>query len=317
MTDWGCIAMADLRSILSPLDLDQFLVDHWGSRWLYLKGAPERYSDILDLESFERTLEAFRGFLAYPRVTMYSDGHILHDSRFTIGDRVRISGALGYQEEQLVDLEKVQILLAKGATLKISQADKVVPQLAELLDAVSAGLEERVHANLYYSSSGTSAFAPHFDKHDVFILQVFGRKRWQVFDCREPHPLPGRRKSRGTAYQSAAVEEFDLSSGDLLYLPRGQWHHAATVEVASLHITVGVECATSVEFLRWLAERLEDEEEFRMNLPRGGGLPAELQLRMVNVLRAHLSSAEQLSLFRSDRRARRLRSEAGRVLPAP
>jgi ribosomal protein L16 Arg81 hydroxylase len=305
--------LSDLSTILSPLAPCEFLEKYWGIRDLYLKGPSDKFAAILTLETFERSLEAFSSFLRYPRVTMYADSHILHESRFTVDERVRISGALGYKDEALVDLEKVRSLLAKGATLKVSEADKISPELGRLVERLSSDLDERVHVNAYYSSPAVSTFAPHFDKHDVFILQIFGEKRWQVYDCRETAPVPGVRKARTEAYKDASVVDVNLAAGDVLYLPRGVWHHAKTIDSASLHITVGVECATSIEFIAWLVQRMSEDENLRRNLPREE-FPSELTNRITETVRQLLERPELFSAFRRERRSRSV-GAAVRILP--
>jgi hypothetical protein len=58
-----------------------------------------------------------------------------------------------------------------------------------------------------------------------------------------------------------------MRPGDVLYLPRGQYHDALTGDRASLHVTFGVAPATGLAVFRLLENALTKESEFRAYLP--------------------------------------------------
>lgn len=65
-----------------------------------------------------------------------------------------------------------------------------------------------------------------------------------------------------------------LNPGDVLYIPRGHWHYAiATGDptdenyAPSLHLTLGIDCQTGLDWIGWLREELQDNPEWRSNLP--------------------------------------------------
>jgi ribosomal protein L16 Arg81 hydroxylase len=220
---------------------------------------------------------------------VYSSAGLVHASRFTVGSDIRISGALGYCEESRVDFSRVNQLLSNGATIKISEIDAFSVSIRHLVASISTELREKVHVNLYYSAPQSRAFAEHFDKHDVFILQTAGWKHWEVFEYQERFPLPGMKKPRDAQYRKAPKHEFRLNSGDFLYIPRGMWHNAFTAESHSLHLTVGIQCATGIDLMRWMVERLVATERLRNNIVRNGdtlneSFKAELEQAFLNRL---------------------------------
>jgi ribosomal protein L16 Arg81 hydroxylase len=166
-----------------------------------------------------------------------------------------------------VDFSRLHHLLSHGATIKISEIDAFSVSIKRLVASISKELREKVHVNLYYSAPQSRAFAEHFDKHDVFILQIAGWKNWEIFEHQERFPMPGMKKSRDTRYRKAPKHEFRLNPGDLIYVPRGMWHNAFTTESHSLHLTVGIQCATGIDLMRWVVERLLSNEDLRRNLP--------------------------------------------------
>ena len=61
--------------------------------------------------------------------------------------------------------------------------------------------------------------------------------------------------------------EAHMKPGDILYLPRGQYHDALTGAQASLHVTFGVSPATGLAVFKLLENALSRESEFRAYLP--------------------------------------------------
>ena len=79
-----------------------------------------------------------------------------------------------------------------------------------------------------------------------------------------------------------------LNPGDLLYIPRGHWHYAiATGDptdetyAPSLHLTLGIDCQTGLDWLNWLRDEVQDSPEWRGNLPiTPNGETATLRLHL-------------------------------------
>jgi len=100
------------------------------------------------------------------------------------------------------------------------------------------------------------------------------------------------------------IDEFMLEDGDVLYVPRGHWHVASAVGEQSLHLTIGVNPATGVDLVAWLADQVRADEVFRTDLPRFG--PAQERARLAIRLRAKLSelmSSDVVDRFLTDRDA--------------
>lgn len=258
--------MNTLQRLIFPHKLPEFFKQYWSRQFLHVAGDPEKFQTIFSAQAFEDLIHTYGALLNYPRVTVYSAAGLVHESRFTFGSDIRISGALGHVEESRVDFSRLQQLLSNGATIKISEIDAFSASITRLVTSLSAELREKIHVNLYYSAPQSRAFADHFDKHDVFILQTDGSKHWEIFEHQERFPLPGMKKSRDTQYQKAPKHEFLLNPGDFLYIPRGMWHNAFTSQSHSLHLTVGIQCATGIDLMRWIVERLVCTERLRNNL---------------------------------------------------
>ena len=126
-----------------------------------------------------------------------------------------------------------------------------------------------MQANAYLTPAGATGLAPHHDTHDVFVLQVHGRKHWAVREPLMDSPLPRHRSDHAAAGTQPLLFETDLEAGDCLYLPRGFIHSASAQEGVSLHLTIGVLATTVHDLLRRLVDRAAEEPALRRNLPGG------------------------------------------------
>ena len=141
----------------------------------------------------------------------------------------------------------------------------------------TSGLREAAGISAPLESASAIGFSPHYDTHDVFILQIAGSKHWKIH--KPPINLPHRTQPYHPQMPapSAPLLELDLEPGDLLYMPRGFVHQANTVDHASMHVTLGVTVYTFVElFAVWL-QSSKNEATFRRALPPGFAKHPELK----------------------------------------
>jgi bifunctional lysine-specific demethylase and histidyl-hydroxylase NO66 len=121
-------------------------------------------------------------------------------------------------------------------------------------------LTHPVQVNAYITPRSSRGLGLHADGHHVFVLQVHGRKRWEVY---RPGPggdpkVPGER-----------LLDVTLQPGDCLYVPSGFPHAVWTEQSASAHLTVGVLTSGWRELLRQAVQRVLDDAAFEQALPPG------------------------------------------------
>ena len=238
---------------------------------------------------------------------MAKDGQLLPAGRFTGG-----GGAGAEVGDQVLD-ERVLALYADGATLVVQGLHRLWPPLVDFAGGLAAELRQPVQVNAYLTPPGNRGFATHYDTHDVFVLQVDGRKRWLVHEPVLPDPLE-RQAWGGRADEIAATAsgepalDVTLSPGDALYLPRGWLHAADALGEQSLHLTVGVRAFTRYALVEALLELAADDPRLRATLPLGldltdGGQLTPQLSETVDALRDWLSGTRA----DADAVARRLR----------
>jgi bifunctional lysine-specific demethylase and histidyl-hydroxylase MINA len=179
---------------------------------------------------------------------------------------------------------------------------------------METALGGKVQGNLYLSSKRKQGFQAHFDTHDVFAVHTMGEKTWMVFEGRADNPIahPWFR-SLGQEHHEKAKgnlwKEVRLKPGDLLYLPRGQYHYALADEGPCAHIAFGVTYPIGLDAMTYLFERMVHEPLARANLPRGdeaalGARLAQLGGRVAAILgdpRTQEDLARTMAGFRYER----------------
>jgi hypothetical protein len=98
----------------------------------------------------------------------------------------------------------------------------------------------------------------------VFAYQAEGEKLWHVYEARADNPInpvpPGDEAEKWLVdTRGKLLHELVMRPGDLLYLPRGQYHDAITGDGASLHVTYWVKPATGLSLFKLLETALAGE----------------------------------------------------------
>lgn len=171
-----------------------------------------------------------------------------------------------------VNPAKVKALMGLGASLVANHVHRVCPEVGAVANVLEREFAARVAANVYCSFRGVQAFQTHFDLHDVFAVQTAGEKVWRVYESRADAPVlplpPGDEIEKWlTESRGRLLFEVTMQPGDVLYLPRGQYHDALTGSQASLHVTFGVSPATGLALFKLLETAVTQEPEFRAYLP--------------------------------------------------
>ena len=177
----------------------------------------------------------------------------------------------------------------QGASVRVIQVQRVWPFLDQLCRSLQRELGFKVGGNLYVTPEGRQGLEAHSDSHDVFVVQMAGRKDWEIWGS--PYVLPveyrapmvfeeGRRRDHrgdgfgGRGYRGEDVGpsllECSLDAGDLLYVPRGFVHQAVASHGTSVHVTIGIHATTWGDLLALAAaQESRTEASLRETVPPG------------------------------------------------
>jgi hypothetical protein len=244
-------------------DPDRFVADHWGRAPLLRRVAgPGGFDDLLSLRDVDRLLSTTSP--RTPAFRLVKQGRPLAASAYTK------SGKVGSQPlDDLADPGRIFAEFAGGATVVLQGLHRSWPPLTRLCRELELFLTHPTQVNAYLTPPSSQGLAVHHDTHDVFVLQVHGRKHWQVWDPVVANPLPGQTLPADAPAPGEPLLDAELHPGDCLYVPRGFRHAATTAADASLHLTVGMLAPTWDEVLRDVVGQATAEPAFRESLPVG------------------------------------------------
>jgi hypothetical protein len=250
-----------LAEILAPHAPREFFESSWGVNVLHARGRAGRFRHLMPWPRLGEILRRHR--LDFPRLRLVRGGKPLPVASYLR----HVSGSRQKVAIPRIKSSELTKHLREGATLVLDAVDELSEPVEELAVRLELLFREHVQANMYAGWQTSRGFDLHWDDHDVFILQVAGRKRWSVYGETRRAPLVGD-VEKASRPAGEPVWSETLEDGDLLYIPRGWWHVAEPLAEPTLHLTVGIHNRTGLDLLRWLSERMRASEAFRLDLPR-------------------------------------------------
>jgi hypothetical protein len=171
-------------------------------------------------------------------------------------------------------VERVASHFERGATIVLQALQLQHQPLADFCRELECELGHPVQANAYYTPASAQGFKVHHDTHDVLCLQVQGEKRWLVYPPVLELPLKSQKYSPELGEPGEPVMDVTMRAGETLYLPRGWLHQAMTSDVASLHLTVGIDVTTWRDAIRAAVDEAAREDVvFRKGVDADGAAP--------------------------------------------
>lgn len=285
-------APPDLDALFAPIGAAAFFADHYEKGPLHLAGGGARaalsHEELLGALSAERGVP--EGLVCFPE-------HV------------------GATAAQLVaDPGLLRAYLDAGHPLVWNRARGVANGVDALAALLTEAFGAHVWPNVYATGDAGTPFDVHFDAHEVIALQCEGEKDWWISAVRVDRPLDAVEmeatvKAALRLRRDEAAERtlctFTARPGDLVYVPRGQFHNARARAGRSLHVTFGIQLPSGFDLARRIVVDLLAEPGFRELFPprvadptgeRAAGLARELAARLGAALGAEglLASAGEL-----------------------
>jgi ribosomal protein L16 Arg81 hydroxylase len=215
-----------LETILDPLEVSAFLLRYWQRETCFFSHGKD-FRDLICL-----------GDLDYLIASAAAADDVIIVSPNT---------PVPKQLSEIVTLSSAYERYFEGYSILITKLERRWEAIAKTCQLIYTELKERevhlergVGANLYLTPPSSQAFPPHFDNHEVMILQLEGNKRWRIFDhsasvtsARQTQPIP-------SSALPNVLKEINLAAGQALYIPMGTIHEARTSDAYSLHITLSL-----------------------------------------------------------------------------
>ncbi len=255
---------AVIDRLLAPWPPALFFAEVWERRTLHLqRGEAGYYDELLPAADIAGQLFGNRN-LALASFKMYKGKEELGPQHFS--DKL----THGDWAANVVSPEKLLLAFRQGYSLYLNFAERVFPRLGELLSRLERDLGVKALSHLIVAPPGSQGFLPHTDPYGVFVLQLSGKKSWRSYGVRDC-PLGSQGINHHHLAMEPAAETFEVCAGDLLYLPRGTAHSAATTQAHSIHLSLALLPPRGVDLMKVLENAAEKQAFFQEYVPHSFG----------------------------------------------
>lgn len=157
-----------------------------------------------------------------------------------------------FEADQLPPLSRRRwTLLVQGVNLHVDAAHQLMSRFRFLPDA-------RLDDLMISLASDQGGVGPHLDSYDVFLVQLWGRRRWRIAPPGNDQLRPGLPLKILETF--TPTDTWVLEPGDMLYLPPG-WAHDGIAEGPCMTGSIGFRAPSRHEFLReFLADAADVNE---------------------------------------------------------
>lgn len=248
-----------VAELISPTTIDTFFDEYWQRKPLVVhRDDPKYFAELLTLEDVDTILAT--SSLTDDTVRLVTEGEEMPVSEL-LPDSV---------EGKINGLEALYARYRDGSTINLMFLNDRWPSLSRLCQRLSTQLNAGLHANVYLTPPGSRGLTPHHDTHDVFVCQLYGTKNWTLHPTQTALPLRNQGYVLPPEGAGDPFMDFVMKPGDVAYLPRGTVHAAKANEVASLHLTIGVNPMVWAHAIRVAMDNVfESDVRFRTALPVG------------------------------------------------
>ena len=229
-----------------------FISNYFGKQYVHKKEMFENTSNIMSLDILNHILSISSNWNDKNFLMMLDKNKIKYND---------FSSLSSEQSGNFLrpDSEKVQNWVSKGASIILNDINKVNSGIINITNQLQKLTNGRCQGNLYFSMQSHQAFGPHFDQHDVFAIHFEGEKVWNIYEKTENnpinHPLFKYNAEERIKKAGRIIDQIALKPGDLLYIPRGQYHDALASKNGSIHIAFGLSYFKPIDLMAIMWEK--------------------------------------------------------------
>ena len=241
-------ADASDKTLLGGIAPREFMAKHWQKQWRLMRGALPAFEELIDSKAL---------------FTLACTDDV--ESRLILRD-----GKAWTLENGPFTKKRLAALPARDWTLLVQGLNLHVPAADALLRRFSFLPYARLDDVMISLAAPGGGVGPHCDSYDVFLLQGIGARLWKIseqtdLELEPDAPLKILKKLKPS-------ETFDVTAGDMLYLPPQIAHDGVATQTVGFCTTysIGFRAPTHQEiadgFLDWIGAtseldgRLEDAD---------------------------------------------------------
>lgn len=238
--------------IISPFSVSDFIEEYWDKKKLYIqRNDADYYESIISLADIDEIISGIT--LPLGNIDLSKDSTGISKDVYSIGG--------------IVDTQAILSQHGAGATIILRALHKWHKPLLRLKAALESIFFCSAQANVYLTPARNQSTPPHWDTHDLLVLQIYGTKSWRLFEGEFKFPLINQRFRPGIDHTGDLDCEITLRPGDMLYLPRGVIHEPRADDY-SVHVALGIQTKTWKDLVEVMLVRCSNTNEgMRRSLP--------------------------------------------------
>lgn len=223
---------------LQNIDIKDFLANHWQKKPLLIRNAFANFESVI---SPEELAGLACDDAVYSRLLIEKDG---------AKPWQLVNGP--FNDEDFLNLPDTHY------SLLVSECDKWLPELNEIIDQFNFIPQWRIDDLMISYAPKHGSVGPHLDQYDVFLLQAHGQRHWHI---QSPENLDN---SLVDDIDVALLKHFNseedwvLNPGDMLYLPAGVAHHGIALNPCMTY-SIGFRAPSSKEILEGVINTLSQQ----------------------------------------------------------
>jgi ribosomal protein L16 Arg81 hydroxylase len=251
--------MLDIKTLFDPIGIDLFLSDYFEKKPLLIKrNAPSFYNELISLKEIDDVLFSQK---------INAPGFRLVNSKT---DTFPDTSTFCHKGTTIINPLKFVQGYAEGHTLAMAGFQNQHIKTRNFCFDLENLFGHPFQTNFYLTPSESKGFSPHWDSHDVIVLQISGNKIWKFYENSVELADANLKFEKDGFEAGKVIQEITLEQGDLLYIPRGLTHDAYTAESHSLHVTTGFLGYTWSQYLiESIVHLSKQDSNFRKFIPLG------------------------------------------------
>ena len=252
-----------MSNYFSKSQIDLLAKSKSEKKYIHLKNENENLKEVMNIKNFNKLI-SMHNCWDHKNFSLVLNKNSIPFSAFST-----LGNDLGFANTA-PDPIKVEYYIRKGASLVLNDLVYLSKEIEELASDLQSITNGKCQANLYFSMQSHQAFAPHYDTHDVFALHCEGEKLWNIYENFEKdpinHPIYNQELSDKTEKPGKIIDQVLLKPGDLLYLPRGQFHDALASKNGAIHIAFGITYLKPIDIFQYYYEKFIVNDYFRSDI---------------------------------------------------
>ncbi len=246
----------EFQDIIYPIEQNTFQSDFLEQKELLIqRDSPTYYKHLFSIENVDEILDRHRPSGNSLRVVKNQEPLPKHKYENHDGS---------------LNLNQLYASYSDGYTIVVNEIERFWKPLRQLCQNMQNTFSHKTVANLYLTPANQKALKPHYDTHDVFVIQIHGEKHWKLYDADYPTPILNSHQPIFQSEQLRNERNIKVAAGDMLYIPRGVPHEAITTDQSSIHLTIGVYPTQWMDVISKAVQQLAYANvELRKALPLG------------------------------------------------